>query len=68
MTGEQAKELLQLENWKALLQEVDGLIYFESKKLMTCPPEEIGAVRQKILAYESIKALPQNVIDRESDE
>ena len=62
-----AKELMQIEIWKELVQEVNGLQRFEEKKLMTCAPEEIMAVRYKIMAYESFKNLPQNIIDRESD-
>ena len=67
MTGEQAKELGQLELWKAVQSEIDGLIAYEEKKFRTCRAEELEAIRQKIMAYESIKNLPQNIIDREAE-
>ena len=44
-----------------------GLILYETKKLRTCTVEEVESIRQKILAYESVINLPQNVIDRESE-
>ena len=67
MNAETAKELEQLEVWKQLKSEIDGLISYETKKLMTCTIEEITAVRQKIMAYQSVQNLPQNIIDRESE-
>ena len=67
MNAETAKELEQLEIWKQLKSEIDGLIAYEIKKFMTCKPEEVEAVRQKIMAYQSVQCLPQNIIDRESE-
>ena len=67
MTSEVAKEFQQLESWKALCAEIDGLISFEEKKFMSCKPEELDAIRQKILAYESVKNLPKNIFEREEE-
>ena len=67
MTTEQAKELGQLELWGAYKDEIDRLINFEEKKLRLCKPEELVAFQMKIAAYEAAKAIPQNVIDRESE-
>jgi hypothetical protein len=67
MTLEQAKELGQLDLWKAVQQEIDNWISFETKKFMTCKPEEIHSVREKIMAYQQVQKLDKIVIDREEE-
>ena len=51
--------------WKGVLAEIDLLIDFESKKLRVCRPEDLSAIQMKIAAYESVKNIPQNVVDRD---
>lgn len=67
MTLEQARELGQLELWKSVQVEIDALMRFEEHKFRSCKPEELDGIRRVIVAYETIKNLPQNVIDREEE-
>ena len=50
-----------------MVREVDALISLETTKFRTCKPEELKSIQDKILVYESVKNLPQNVIDREDE-
>lgn len=65
MTGDEAKDLMQLQIWRNLVGEIDLLIAFEQKKFMSCKPEDLRAIQDRIMVYESVKNLPQNVADRE---
>ena len=67
MNGDQAKDLMQMEIWTELVREIDALITFEEKKLRGCKPEDLSGIQGKIMVYESVKALPQNIIDREEE-
>ena len=65
MNAEQAKDLMQMEIWRELVKEIDALIRFEEVKFRTVKPDDLKSVQDRIAVYESVKALPQNVIDRE---
>lgn len=67
MTVDQAKDLKQLDIWKETCLEIDKLIKFEESKFRTCKPEEVVAIQNKIKVYESVKNLPQTVIDRDDE-
>lgn len=67
MTGDQAKELQQVKLWEYLIEEIDGLIKFETSKLRMCKVEDLKAIQDKITVYETIKILPQIIIDREEE-
>ena len=64
MDAERAQECKTSLMWAEIVEEVERKIHYESQKLRTCKPEELLLVQAKILAYESIKNLPNDVIDR----
>jgi len=52
--------------WATAVEELNRKINYESKKLLTCSPEELRDIQTKISCYESLKNLPADIIDRES--
>jgi len=60
-----AKELKSSLMWGGVIEEIDRKIYFESLKLRTCTPEELPVLQAKLAAYEALKKLPDDVIERE---
>jgi len=65
MNIETAKEVRNTLMWAALVEELDIKILYESTKLRTCKPEDLRSIQDRIDVYESIKRIPQDVIDRE---
>ena len=65
MNIETAKEVRNTLMWAALIEEVDIKIAYEASKLRTCKPEDLRSIQDRIDVYESIKRIPQDVIDRE---
>ena len=66
MDIERAQELQQSLMWAGVVEELDRKIHFEIKKLRTCSPEELIKIQFSVACYESLKQLPQDIIDRES--
>jgi hypothetical protein len=54
--------------WGYVVEEIDRLITFEERHLRTCDPDELKALQYKLNALETIKRIPQDVIDREEIE
>ena len=65
MSIETAKEVKNTLMWGALQEEIDIKINYEVSKLRTCKPEDLRSIQDRIDVYESIKRIPQDVIDRE---
>ena len=66
MDVKQAEELKSSLVWASIVEELDRYIYFEMQKLRTCQPEELKSIQLVINCYESLKSLPDHVIDREA--
>jgi len=66
MNIQTAKELKSSLLWGGVVEELDKKITFELTKLRTCNVDELPLIQAKIQSYESIKNLPDDVIDRES--
>jgi hypothetical protein len=66
MDLERAKELQSSLMWASVVEELDRKIHFEMSKLRTCQPEELAKIQLMINCFESLKSLPQDVVDRES--
>ncbi len=66
MNIQQAKELKQSLMWAGVVEELDKRIHFETTKLFSCLPEELSVLQASIQAYQRLKTLPDDIIDRES--
>jgi hypothetical protein len=66
MNIDTAKELKQSLMWFAVVEEMDKKIHYELQKLKTCTPADLGLIQAKIVCYESIKTLPDDVIERDN--
>jgi len=66
MDLERAQELKSSLIWAGVVEEIDKKIHFEAQKLRTCTPEELPLVQAKLGIFESLKRLPDDIIDRES--
>jgi len=66
MDLKQAEDLKTNFLWHAILDEIQKKIYFETQKFLTCSSEELKEIQLKIFCYESLKNLPNDVIDRET--
>jgi len=62
----QAEDMKSSLIWSTIVNELERKIYYETQKLRTCSPEELRDIQAKIQAFESLKNLPQDIIDRES--
>lgn len=65
MTPDQAKELKNTILWEEFCKEIDKKINYEMHKLTTVAPEYLLSVQQMISSLQSIKNIPDDVIDRE---
>jgi len=65
MDIERAKELKTSMLWGSVVEELDKYIFFEVSKLKACKPYELTFLQAKIECYESLKKLPDDVIERE---
>jgi hypothetical protein len=65
MDVQSARELQNSVLWTGLVEELDRLIAFNVQKLKTCSPEDLKFIQYEIGVYESLKNIPQFVIDRE---
>lgn len=65
MSSDRAKELKNSLLWADVVEELDKKIYHITQTLITCKPEELLDKQKEIKALESVKRLPDDVIDRE---
>jgi len=65
MDLQQAKELQSSLMWASVVTELDKRIIYAVEKLKTCLPEDLSLLQWEISIYESLKRLPQDVIERE---
>lgn len=66
LNAEKAKEIHSSENWTHICDEIDYRIQCELQTLKSAPIEKVPMIQQKIQVLEQLKALPQDVIERES--
>ena len=64
---EQARELLQTKLWTEFCVEIDKRIVADTGRLLECRTDEVVKLQEKVKAYQAIKRIPQDVIDREED-
>jgi len=62
----QAKELKNTLLWEEFCKEVDKKIAYEMTKLQTVAPEDLLSVQMKVASLQSVKNIPDDVIDREA--
>ena len=65
-TIKQAEDMKSSLIWSTIVNELERKIWYETQKLRTCQPEELRDIQCKIQAFESLKNLPADIIDRES--
>ena len=65
MDIERAKELKTSMIWASVVEEMDKKIHFETQDLKKCKPEELLNIQARIHCYETLRRLPDDVIDRE---
>jgi len=66
MNLESAREVHTSAIWTKIVDELDYRIHCQLQVLKDAPIEKVQAVQQKIALLESIKKLPEDVIERES--
>ena len=64
MDIKQAEDMKSSLIWSAIVNELELKIWYETQKLRSCQPEELKDIQSKIQAYESLKNLPDDIIDR----
>jgi len=62
----QAEDMKTSMIWSTVVSELERYIWYETQKLRTCQPEELKDIQCKIQAYESLKDLPDKIIEREA--
>lgn len=62
---EQAQELRNSNLWKWVVTEIDYRISCKMKQLMSCKESDLRIAQQEVLLLESLKRLPDDVVDRE---
>ena len=65
MDIEKAKEISSSSNWADIVTELDLWIKSEETKLRYCTPDGLGKIQATINLLETVKRLPQIVIERE---
>ena len=63
---EGAREINTSSIWAKIVDEIDYRIQCELNLLKSAPIEKVPYIQQKIATLESLKKLPQDVIERES--
>lgn len=66
MNAVQAKELKNTILWEEFKVEIDKKISYYSAKLTTCVVDELVSIQRQISALQSVKNIPDDVIDREN--
>jgi len=66
MDMQEAKDLKSSMLWQRLEEEIDKKILYESMKLRSCSPDELGVIQACIKGLESAKRIPDNIIESES--
>jgi hypothetical protein len=54
-------------DWKEVCVELDARVIASEKKLRDCRPEELVILQERIRAFEELKLLPSQVLDREEE-
>ena len=67
MNMERAKDLRGSTTWGDIVEELDKKIFNISLKLHTCKPEDLGLLQAEIRILQSLKNLPDDIIQREED-
>ena len=65
-TIKQAEDMKSSLIWSTIVNELERKIWYETQKLRSCQPEDLKDIQCKIQAYESLKRLPDEIIERES--
>jgi len=65
MSLEKAQEINNTSIWKDIVGEIDFRIESCLEKLKSCPEQDLGELQTRIRILESVKNLPDDVIDRE---
>jgi len=60
-----AQELKSSLIWSSVVEEMDKKIHYENMKFRTCSAGELSLIQARISIWESLKRLPDDVIDRE---
>lgn len=65
MEVEKAKEIRSSQNWAEVCKELDLRINNLMQQLKICAKDQLEKIQDKIKAYEEVKRLPTDVIERE---
>lgn len=65
MNLERAQELKHSQLWGQVVEELDKKIYHLGQKLYNCKSDELINIQMEIKVYQSVKQLPEHIIERE---
>lgn len=65
MTPEEASDLSSSIVWIELCKEIDLRVESLKNKLVICKPDDLVRLQESILAFNSLKTMPQDIVDRE---
>jgi hypothetical protein len=65
MNLDRAKELQSSLLWADICEEINIKIFHLAETLKTCKAEDLVNIQKEIRVYESVKRLPQDIVDRE---
>jgi hypothetical protein len=66
MTADRAKELQMLVIWTEFTEELDKVIAAETGKLMSCTPDGLNKIQERVMALRFVKEFPRHIVERES--
>ena len=67
MNLERANELKNNLLWAEIVGELDHRIFLVGKKFQNCTAEQLPLLQNEVKILESIKRLPEDIINREED-
>ena len=65
MDIDRAQELKSSIIWSSVVEEMDKKIHWEIQKFRTCSAAELPLIQARVDIWETLKRLPDDVIDRE---
>ena len=66
MNAQEANDFRSSIGWALFAHEIDKKITYETNKLRTCSSDELLKIQAAVLALQSVKCLPDNLVKNES--
>ncbi len=61
----QARELTGTDLWESFCGELDQRVNYCIQEMKTCMPEKLSELQTRVKAFEAVKRIPLDVIERE---